>query len=247
MSNKKDKQPKNKNILLNVITIILRAVGLAALLMMILVGIDIHAVDKHIVNLPENEKTDELIYYTVQDVYEKPEEFIGTYKLIGGYFCKEFATNTGLAWLTTTKETSKDDAKFLIRLEQENEIDYTPKAIAVYGKVELADDGTSLVIKDGQFYLYGGTDKEMLKYNVLIDADIVKVVMTALKFDDNTDITEDIRLLESIACEYEDEDLENILTTIENLASQKESLSQEQFEAEAEQLWNNFRAQLLDR
>lgn len=184
-------------------------------------------------------------YHTIAEVYENPDKFIGQYSLFCGYFCNEFATDRGVAWLSDQKEMSKDDAEHIIRLERSEVFEYTPKAIAVYGKLERVNN--ALVIEDGDFYLYGGTDKEMLKHNMLIECDVVNVVMTALRYEDKTDVSEGLRTLQAVACEFEDEDLEALLLSIETHSKSKETLSQDEFETKAEELWNTFRTQLLDR
>lgn len=217
---------------------------LISIAMIVTVVHNMNNINNMLNNASEKEQQVEPVYYTVEDVYNNPE-FVGTYKLVCGYFCKEFATDTGIAWLSTEKEMSKDEAKYLIRLEQDEPIDYTPKAIAVYGKLEIVDE--ALIIKDGQFYLYGGTDQEMLKHNALIELNIIDTVMTALRFEDTTDVSADIAILQSTACDYGDEDLEKLLIDIQLLAEQKSSLSQTDFETKAEQMWDDFRTQLLDR
>lgn len=184
-------------------------------------------------------------YHTITEVYQDPDKFIGQYVLLSGYFCSEFATDKGVAWLSDQKEMSKEDAAHIIRLERSEPFDYTPKAIAVYGKLLWTDN--ALVIRDGDFYLYGGTDKEMLKHNALIEFDVVNVVMTALRYDDNTDVSEELTLLKGIACEYEDEQLESLFILIDAHAKTKSVTTREEFETKAEELWNTFRNQLLDR
>lgn len=212
----------------------------------VLTLIRMHDINKLINNLLKNEVTQEAEYFSVQDVYEAPEDFIGTYKLICGYFCKEFATDTGIAWISDKKEGSKDSEQFIIRLERDKPFDYTPKAIAVFGKIELTED-KAIIIKDGSLYAYGGPDKEMLKHNDLIDADVFNVVMSALKYDETHTQDEALNILRLIAQQYEDSDLEQLISDIALLEADKLSLSQEDFETKAEKLWNSFRAQLLDR
>lgn len=237
------------NILHKTLFCILISIGLivtTGCIFMIIIRADANKIEKQLNNSLENEGSQEIEYISVEDIYAAPEKYIDTYSLVCGYFCKEFATDTGIAWLSDKKEASKDTEKYIIRLEQDEPFDYTPKAIAVYGKITFTED-KALVIKDGSFYLYGGTDVSMLKHNDLIDANIFDVVITSLTYDNNTDYCEQLETLQTIALQYEDTDLSKLLAEIMNLADSKTSLSQEDFEAKAEPLWNDIRAQLLDR
>ncbi len=243
--NKEKRRTNTKSDRLSYIILTVLVVVLVALVTICgIVITKMNEIDNHINTNVENENLKEPTYYTIDDVYENPD-IVGTYQLVCGYFCKEFAEDTGIDWIAGEKEKSKDEVDRLIRLERDEPIDYTPKAIAVYGKLEIIDE--ALVIKDGQFYLYGGTDKEMLKHNALIELGIIDTVMVALRYEDTTDIGAELAILQSTACDYEDEDLEKLLIDIQLLAEQKETLSQTDFETKAEQLWDNFRTQLLDR
>lgn len=234
---------KNKFILISVLNLII-------LLIIISIHIDIKRVTAMIQTDNENIETKSTIdntYYTVKEAVTNSKEFIGQKRLISGYMCTELATNTGLAWITDTKETSKDNAGYLIRLESSDIIEYTSKAIVVYGTLKISENDNALYIDDGQIYNYTGTDKSMLEHNELIDNNIIDVVVNALQYDNTLEITSNLLSLAEIACKYEDETLELILTHIYELVVNKQNINQEQFEIEAEQLWNNFTSQFLGR
>ena len=244
MRNKKSRNV-GKNIAFILVTI-LGGLSVLSCIMMIIVTSQAKTINETFINSSLKNEQQEVEYITLEKIYENPTEYVDTYQVICCYLCTEFASNTGIAWLSNLKEQSKDDAEYIIRLERDEVIDYTPKAIAVYGKIEYTDE-KALIIKNPDFYAYGGTDVSMLKHNALIDEDIVSIVMTALRYEDTTDVTDDLMTLQAIACLYEDEDLELKLTDISKLSVQKQTLSQTEFETKAEQLWNEFRAQLLDR
>lgn len=237
---------KKKSKLPIVLIAMLSIMALTACLFMLYVSLQVQTVNEKLPNTSEETEQQEVEYITLKQIYDNPDEYINTYRLVCGYFCTEFATNTGIAWLSDGKELSKEDAQYIIRLERDEVIDYTPKAIAVYGKIEYTDEN-ALIIKDPEFYAYAGLDTEMIKHNALIDSDVVDTVMTALRYDDTEDVSEALTVLQATACYYEDEDLEALLIDISELAEQKTSLSQTDFEAKAEQMWNDFRTQLLDR
>lgn len=241
-----DKAEPRTNKLLTALLIFTSTILVTSLAITIFISVSVYKLNSQIDNTSLEDKPLEVEYLTVSEIYENQEKYINTYCIIGGYFCKEFGTNIGLAWLTDKKESSKDTVERLIRLEQAEPIEYTPKAIAVYGKLELTND-KSLVIKNGDFYLYGGTDNEMLKHNALLSADIVTTVTTALLYDNAENLHDKFEELKLLSCTYNDEILEEILADIDELHQNKSNLNQEEFELEAEQLWNSFRAQLLNK
>ena len=72
------------------------------------------------------------------------------------------------------------------------------------------------------------------------------LVATALAYDDNTDVENDLTTLKVIATRYNSTELLEILNAIEDVYNSKFSLDQASFESSAEQVWDRYISFLLE-
>lgn len=193
-------------------------------------------------------------YLEVRTIIDNPTEYVGKTLVLSGYLCKEMGVGEGIAWLTDKPERSKDEVETnLIRLENTDPFEFTAEAIAVQGNLHTIEeeDGTySLVLTESTFYKYDGQNKEMLMHNEIVRADAINAIALALQYGDTETEHEVFHILEElqeIAQEYSNTEFETTVKSIYELSDKKLSLSQEEFEEQAEQLWNQFVNILLDK
>lgn len=215
-------------------------------------GINFLYITSNIKTDVEESATTAVEYNEIHTIIDNPSEYVGKAIVVCGYLCKEMGKDTGLAWLSEKPERSKDEVgTYLIRLENSDPFDYTAEAIAVQGTLHniQEDDGTySLVLTESKFYKYDGQNKEMLLHNEVVRADVINAVAIALLYENTeTDVCDILDEIQQIANKYSHVELENTICSIDELSHKKQSLSQEEFENQAEQLWDQFINILLDK
>lgn len=219
---------------------------ISGLLAFVNVNKDIMRIDKQVKvqDTTENTEEPEKLIYTVAQIYENKDKFIGQQVNISGYMCTLSATNMGIAWLSDIKEGNVEKINNKIRMERETVLPYTPKAIIIQG---ILEDEDGLVIKDIKVSNYTGNNMKMLMHNELVDMSIVDVTMNALRYDYKTSVATDIDRLIEITDRYEEKELSECLIAIKKLASYKNKMQETEYEEQAEQLWNELTACLLNR
>lgn len=189
-------------------------------------------------------KTQTNIYHSVEEVQDSAEEFNGQDVYIYGYLCNEIGiiqdTNSTIAWITDIKLASKDEVNNIIRIESTEELGYTPKAIIAFGTFNIDTTTNSLVLSNAKLYNYTGNNLDMIEHNTLIDNNLIETILDALMYAYTEDVTAELNVLIDIACNYSDEQLEETLMKIRELATKKQSLSETEFNERAEEYRAEF-------
>ena len=219
--------------------------GFAIFIIVDFIRINVNIEEPIEANISEEIGTSKIQEYSVSEILANPELYNNKRILVYGYLCNETADNTGLAWLTDEKMMKRDECKHIIRVEGEKPFEYSYLALYAYGTLKYNKEERSISLTDSELYKYNGDNKQLLKNNALIDADILNVVTTAVRYNDTTNVSEELQTIINIVCAYEDESFEDTIMKIKDLAEKKQSISKTDFETEAEQLWDLFIAQFL--
>ena len=158
--------------------------------------------------------------------------------------CNEVGSETGIAWLATKPEMYASEAgDYIIRLENDEVFEWTAFAIAVQGTLTLVPDENgenALVLKNANIYKYEGENTSFLFHNALIEAEAVNVIAIALSYNNEKEVYDYVTELEQIALQYGRSDLFETFEEIAKLTRDKQEMTQEDFEEQAEPLWDKF-------